>query len=69
MNKLLTDTRAVLALAALVVVCSTVLVALDKVSFADAAKALGGMAGGLLLAWQRGTAGTQVVVEKVEEKP
>jgi hypothetical protein len=69
MGKLMSDTRAVLALAALVVVCTTLLVALDKVCFADAAKTMGGMVGGLLLAWQRGVAKEPAVeVVKVEEE-
>lgn len=67
MNKFLTDTRAVLALVALVVVCTTVLVALNKVLWPDAVKVLGGFLGGLVAAWQRGTP-IPVVVEE-EKKP
>lgn len=55
MNKLLSDTRLVLAFAALVVICLTVLAALDKVPGIDVAKMLGGFVTGLALAWQRGT--------------
>ena len=55
MNKLLSDTRYVLAFVALVVICATVLVALDKVLWADAIKVLSGLLGGLLMAWRRGS--------------
>ncbi len=55
MNKLLSDTRYVLAFAALVIVCATVLVALDKVLWPDAVKVLSGMLGGLVVAWKRGS--------------
>ena len=55
MNKLLSDTRYVLAFAALLVVCATVLIALNKVLWPDAVKVLSGVLGGLLLAWKRGT--------------
>jgi hypothetical protein len=55
MNKYLSDTRLVLALAALVIVCATVLVGLNRVPFADAIKVLSGFFGGLLAAWMRGT--------------
>lgn|SRR3990167_8624554 len=59
MNKILSDTRYVVAFAALVIICATVLVALDKVLWPDAVKVLGGLLGGLAMAWQRGTvAGT-----------
>lgn len=68
MNKILSDTRLVAAFIALVVVCATVLVALGKVPWPDAVKVLGGFLGGLLAAWQRGTAQPQVVeVVKAEE--
>lgn len=59
MNKLLSDTRYVLAFAALVVVCATVLVALDKVLWTDAVKVLSGLFGGLLMAWKRGSEYTE----------
>lgn len=49
----LSDTRLVLALVALVMVCLTVLVALDKVSAEQAALWAGGVLNGLGLAWQR----------------
>lgn len=55
MTKLLSDTRYVLGFAALVVVCATVLVALDKVLWADAVKVLSGLVGGMLMVWKRGT--------------
>jgi hypothetical protein len=55
MNKLLSDTRYVLAFVALVLVCATVLVALDKVTWPDAVKVLSGLLGGLLMAWKRGS--------------
>lgn len=55
MNKLLSDTRLVLAFAALVVICATVLVALDKVMWADAVKVLSGLLAGLAMAWKRGS--------------
>lgn len=56
MNKLLSDTRIVAAFAALVIICATVLMALGKVAWPDAVKVLGGFLGGLVAAWQRGTA-------------
>ena len=59
MNKLLSDTRYVLAFAALVLVCATVLVALDKVAWPDAVKVLSGLLGGLLMAWKRGSEYTE----------
>lgn len=55
MNKLLSDTRYVLGLVALIVVCLTGLVALDKVPWADAAKLLSGLITGLAVAWKRGS--------------
>lgn len=55
MNKVLSDTRYVLAFTALVIICSTVLVALDKVLWADAVKVLSGLLGGVLVAWKRGS--------------
>jgi hypothetical protein len=59
MNKVLSDTRYVLAFAALLVVCATVLIALNKVLWPDAVKVLSGVLGGLLLAWKRGTEYTE----------
>lgn len=59
MNKILSDTRYVLGFAALVIVCATVLVALDKVLWADAVKVLSGLLGGLLMAWKRGSEYTE----------
>jgi hypothetical protein len=47
------DTRLVLALVALVLVCLTVLVALDKVSSEQAGIWAGGLLNGLALAWKR----------------
>lgn len=55
MNKVLSDTRYVIGFAALVIVCATVLVALDKVLWPDAVKVLSGLLGGLLMAWKRGS--------------
>jgi hypothetical protein len=55
MNKVLSDTRYVLAFAALLVVCATVLVSLDKVLWPDAVKVLSGVLGGLIMAWKRGS--------------
>jgi hypothetical protein len=64
MKKLLSDTRLVAGFAALVLLCLTLLVALGKVTFTEGAKDFGLFLGGLLTAWQRGTA--QPVVEVVE---
>ena len=50
---MLRDSKFVLALIALIIVCTTVLIALGQVTFADAVKALGGLLTGVLLAWQR----------------
>lgn len=47
------DTRMVLALVALLLVCLTVLVGLDKVSPEQAGIWVGGLLNGLLLAWKR----------------
>jgi len=69
MTKLLSDTRLVAAFVALVIVCATVLVALGKVPWPDAVKVLSGFLGGLLAAWQRGTAQPVVEVVRAEEKP
>lgn len=55
MNKVLSDTRYVIGFAALVIICATVLVALDKVLWADAVKVLSGLLGGILMAWKRGS--------------
>lgn len=55
MNKLLSDTRIVAALVALVVVCLTVLAALGKVPGVDVIKMLGGFLSGVVIAWQRGS--------------
>jgi hypothetical protein len=49
----LADTRLVLALVALVLVCLTVLVALGKVSPEQAGIWAGGVLNGLALAWKR----------------
>jgi len=51
---MLRDSRFVLALIALIVVCTTVLVALDQVEFVDAIKALGGLLTGVGVSWLRG---------------
>ena len=55
MSKLLADTRIVAAIAALVVVCLTVLAALGKVPGMDVVKILGAFLSGVVLAWKRGT--------------
>lgn len=49
----LSDTRMVLALVALILVCLTVLVALDKLSAEQAGIWAGGVLNGLLVAWKR----------------
>ena len=59
MNKVLSDTRYVLGFAALIVVCATVLIALNKVLWPDAVKVLSGVLGGLLMAWKRGSEYTE----------
>ena len=61
MNKLLSDTRVVAGFAALVLLCATLLVALGKVTFTEGAKDFGLFLGGLLTAWQRGTARPEVI--------
>lgn len=53
MNLNLTDTRLVLALIALIMVCLTVLVALERVSPEQAGLWAGGVLNGALLAWKR----------------
>lgn len=68
MNKILSDTRVVVGFAALVLVLATVLVALGKVTFTEAAKDVGLFLGGLITAWQRGAAQPVVEVVRAEEK-
>jgi len=53
---MLRDTKFVLALVGLVVVCTTVLVALDQVEFVDAVTALGSLLTGVGISWLRGAA-------------
>lgn len=67
MNKLLSDTRLVAALLALVIVCLTVLAVTHVISGEDVAKYLGGLVTGVILVWQRGTE-TKVVEKPAEEK-
>ena len=52
---MLRDSKFVLGLVGLIVVCTTVLVALGRVEFVDAVKALGGLLTGVGLAWARGS--------------
>lgn len=67
MNKILSDTRVVAGFSALVLVAVTLLIALGKVTFTEGAKDFGLFLGGLLTAWQRGTA-TEVVVKEEAKK-
>lgn len=52
---MLRDSKFVLALVGLIVVCTTILVALGRVEFVDAVKALGGLLTGVGMTWLRGS--------------
>ena len=55
MFKMLQDTRFTAALLGLGLVCATVLVAMGKVEFAEAAKVIGAMVYGASVTWHRGS--------------